>query len=91
MWSLGIMLYMILYRKHPLVNAIPNKHHAEIIYAFKEGQVTIDYPPKSGYEEIVEICKAILQPVRRLEWEELKRIIYQCIGLPAEADVVSNI
>lgn len=68
-WSLGIMLYEILYRKHPLQKKLENKSYTEIIRIFTEDKIQIDYPPIKGMEQIIGICKAILQPFKRLEWE----------------------
>jgi hypothetical protein len=33
----------------------------------------------------------MLQPEKRLEWEQLRQIIYQCLGLPLKTDIVVNI
>ena len=70
MWSLGIILYEILYHEHPLRKG--KSGMVNEITQFKDGVRKISYPKKEGFEKIIGICKDMLQPKRRLEWQALK-------------------
>lgn len=47
-WSLGVMLYLIVYQKHPLNKKVDGKSYIEIVKMFIDGKVQIEYPPVKG-------------------------------------------
>jgi serine/threonine protein kinase len=49
-WSLGVILYKILYGKHPLERG---EKYPNVIKNFSNNKIAIDYPNLSGYEDII--------------------------------------
>jgi serine/threonine protein kinase len=87
-WSLGIMLYKILYGKHPLERS---EKYSVVIKNFSKNDIVIEYPTIHGFEDLIEICKKMLQPEKRIDWDELKKAIYAIIGLSLKTSIVVNI
>ena len=53
MWSLGVILYEILYDgKHPLM-AVNKNNYPDTISRFTSNMVKIDFPPRPGFEKMV--------------------------------------
>ena len=52
MWSLGVILYEILYDgEHPLMKV--SKNYADTIGKYLGGLIKINYPDKPGFEKII--------------------------------------
>jgi len=92
-WSLGIILYEIIYKKHPLRKE--NQPYTKAIEEFLSGATKISYPTKPGFEKLIDLIKQMLVAsklkVKRLSWEELGTAIYNHLGIHPRVTIVSNI
>lgn len=51
----------------------------------------IEYKKKEGYEKIIKICERMLKPKRRLEWWELREVIYETIEVPHRIPIIVSL
>lgn len=60
-WSLGIILYKMIYKKHPLMKNLGSYH--KIIEEFQNGVIHIEYQMHHELQPLVNIVKKMLKPV----------------------------
>ena len=68
-----------------------SKNYPETVSKFTDGLVKIKFPPKPGFEKIIDLCKKMLEPKKRLLWSEMKTHLYNILGLPKRTSLIVNI
>ena len=91
-WSLGVILYRVIYKKHPLYT-VTATHLAKNMNDFVEGKYTIKFPleGREKFQPIIEMVERMLvcsnNKAKRLTWGQILDKIMGMVKIPLGANI----